>query len=177
MSLLAKRYAEALFALASQQGAVDAVAGDLSALHAALAAPGARALVTSPDVKPEERARVLDKLTQGKGGLVRNLFGVLQHRRRLEVLFDLQPAYRALVMAARGEVEGVAESAHPLAAEELASLEALAGRLSGKKVKLTVAIRPEVLGGVRLRVGNVLYDGSLQSQLGQLAQRLAQASV
>ena len=56
-------------------------------------------------------------------------------------------------------------------------LEALAGRLSGKKVRLAVAIRPEVLGGVRLRVGNVLYDGSLQSQLGQLAQKLAQASV
>jgi F-type H+-transporting ATPase subunit delta len=177
MSLLAKRYAEALFALANQQGAVDATATELAAVHAALASPGARALLTSPDVKPEERTRVLDKLSQGKGALVRNVFGVLQHRRRLEVLFDLHPAFRDLVMAARGEVDGVAESAHPLAADEVASLEALAGRLSGKKVKLTVAIRPDVLGGVRLRVGNVLYDGSLQSQLGQLAQRLAQASV
>lgn len=177
MSLLAKRYAEALFVLATQQGAVDAVGSDLAAVHAALGAPGARALVTSPDVKPEDRARVLDKLTQGRSPLVRNVFGVLQHRRRLEVLFDLQPAYRALVMAARGEVEGVAESAHPLADDEVRSLEALAGRLSGKKVRLAVAIRPEVLGGVRLRIGNVLYDGSLQSQLGQLAQKLAQASV
>lgn len=177
MSLLAKRYAEALFALATQQGAVDAVAADLAAIDAALAAPAARALVNSPDVKPEERARVLDKLTQGRGQLVRNTVGVLQHRRRLEVLFDLFPEFRTLVMAARGEVEGVVESAHALGADELGSLEALAGRLSGKKVKLTVAIRPEVLGGARLRVGNVLYDGSLQSQLGQLAQKLAQATV
>lgn len=177
MSLLAKRYAEALFALATQQGAVDAVAADLAAIHAALATPAACALVTSPDVKPDERARVLDKLTQGRGALVRNTLGVLQHRRRLEVLFDLHPEFRALVMAARGEVEGVVESAHALGADEVASLEALAGRLSGKKVKLTVVTRADVLGGVRLRVGNVLYDGSLQSQLGQLAQKLAQAAV
>ena len=47
MSLLAKRYAEALFVLATQQGAVDAVGADLAAVHAALGAPGARALVTS----------------------------------------------------------------------------------------------------------------------------------
>lgn len=177
MSLLAKRYAEALFALASKQGAVDAVAGDLAAVHAALASPAARALVTSPDVKPEERARVLDKLTQGRNPLVRNAVGVLQHRRRLEALFELGPEFRALVMAARGEVEGVVESAHPLGADEVGSLEALAGRLSGKKVKLAVVTRADVLGGVRLRVGNVLYDGSLQSQLGQLAQKLAQAAV
>ena len=177
MSLLGKRYAEAVFALAQKQGAVDAVAADLAAVHQALAHPTARALVTSPDVKPEERARVLDKLAHGRSELVRNLFGVLQHRRRLDVLFDLQPAFHALVMAARGEVEGVIESAHPLAADEVKSLEALASRLSGKKVKLAVATRPEVLGGVRLRVGNVLYDGSLQSQLSQLAHRLAQATV
>ena len=177
MSLLAKRYAEALFALATQQGAVDAVAADLAAIHSALATPAARALVVSPDVKPEERARVLDKLTQGRNVLVRNSVGVLQHRRRLEALFELHPEFRALVMAARGEVEGVVESAHALGADEVGSLEALAGRLSGKKVKLTVVIRADVLGGVRLRVGNVLYDGSLQSQLGQLAQKLAQAAV
>ena len=86
-------------------------------------------------------------------------------------------SFQAAMQRLGGEVEGVAESAHPLADDEVRSLEALAGRLSGKKVRLAVAIRPEVLGGVRLRVGNVLYDGSLQSQLGQLAQKLAQASV
>jgi len=177
MSLLAKRYAEALFALATKQGVVDAVASDLAAIAAALASPAARALVTSPDVKPEERARVLDKLAQGRSPLVRNTLGVLQHRRRLDALFDLHPEFRALVMAARGEVDGFVESAHPLGADEVGALEALAGRLSGKKVKLTVVARPEVLGGVRLRIGNVLYDGSLQSQLGQLAQKLAQAAV
>jgi F-type H+-transporting ATPase subunit delta len=102
---------------------------------------------------------------------------VLQQRRRLDVLFDLGPAYRAMVMNARGEVDGVAESAHALDAQELAALAELASRLSGKKVKLTTAHRPELLGGVRLRVGNVLYDGSLRATLDQLEQKLQQATV
>jgi F-type H+-transporting ATPase subunit delta len=177
MTLLAKRYAEALHALAKGQGAIDAVGSELLALHQALQAPGARALLTSPDVTPAERTRLFAQLAKSSHPLVANLIGVLQHRRRLEVLFDLQPAYRALVMAERGEIEGTAESAHPLDATELQSLTALASRLSGKQVKLTESHRPELLGGVRLRVGNVLYDGSLRAALDQLERKLSQATL
>lgn len=177
MTLLARRYATALHALATQQGAVDAIGGELAALHQALRPAAARALLQSPDVTAAERAQVLDKLVAGKHPLLRNLVGVLQHRRRLEVLFDLFPAWNTLVMASRGEVEGVAESAHPLSTDELASLTELAGRLSGKKVKLTAALRPDLLGGVRLRIGNVLYDGSLRASLDQLEQKLQQSAV
>jgi F-type H+-transporting ATPase subunit delta len=177
MTLLAKRYATALFLLASQQGVVDAVDGDLQVLHETFAQRTAKAMLTSPDVSAAEREQVLQKLAEGRHQLVQNLLGVLQHRRRLEVLFDLYPAFRSLRLADRGEVEGVAESPHALAAEDVAALQELAGRLSGKKVSLTVAIRPELLGGVRLRVGNVLYDGSMAAQLTQLEQRLLQAAI
>ena len=108
---------------------------------------------------------------QGKG------CGVLQHRRRLEVLADMPTAYRDLFMQDRGEVEGTAESAHPLSAEELTALTTLANRLSGKKVLLTSRHNPDLLGGVRLIVGNVLYDGSLRAALTQLQDKLQQSSV
>jgi F-type H+-transporting ATPase subunit delta len=177
MTLLAKRYATALHALATQQHAVDALHGDLAAVHAALQPAAARALITSPDVNAGERGQVLDKLAAGRHPLLRNLIGVLQHRRRLAVLFDLFPAWKALVMASRGEVDGVVESAMALADDELQALTALAGRLTGKKVHLTVAVRPDLLGGVRLRVGNVLYDGSLRASLDQLGQKLQQSAI
>lgn len=177
MTLLGKRYATALHALAVQQNAVDAVNADLEALHAQLSIPAARALVTSPDVHAVERVKVLDKLTAGRSQLVKNLVGVLQHRRRLDVLFDIYPAYRALVMASRGELEGVVESAHPLSADELAQLRSLAGRLSGKTVHLTASTNADLLGGVRLRIGNLLYDGSLRAALEQLEQKLHQAAI
>lgn len=177
MTLLARRYAAALYALAAEQQAVDALGADLQALHAAFAEPGARALIASPDVTAVERARALDKVCAGRHPLLRSMVGVLQQRHRLAVLLDLYPAWRALVMQARGELEGLAESAHPLGADELAALTELAGRLSGRKVRLSAAVRPELLGGVRLRLGNVLYDGSLRNGLEQLERHLAQATV
>jgi hypothetical protein len=88
MTLLAKRYATALFALAKDKGAVDAIASDLSQLHGELHAPHAAALLISPDVHVEERQQILNKLTAGRHELVANLVGVLQHRRRLEVLAE-----------------------------------------------------------------------------------------
>ena len=177
MSLLAKRYAGALFALADAAGAADAIERELGALHADFASPGARVLLTSPDIGSAERGVVLEKIAHGRHQLVQNLIGVLQHRRRLEVLFDIHPAFRALLLEKRGEVEGTAEAAHPIDAAELEQLAALAGKLSGKKVTLTAVHAPELLGGVRLRVGNKLYDGSMQSVLGQLENRLLQAAI
>lgn len=179
MTLLAKRYATALHMAAHAAGgdALDRVERDVAELHAVLAPAAARALLTSPDVRPAERAAALEKLGAGRHPLVQNLIGVLQHRRRLAVLFDLHPAFHELRLRDRGEVEGVVETPHPLGDAELGALRELAGRLSGKKVSLTVAIRPELLGGVRLQVGNVLYDGSMAAALAQLEQKLMQAAV
>lgn len=177
MTLLAKRYATALFALAKDKGAADAVASDMAALHGELHSPGADALLSSPDVGVDERTKILAKLTEGRHELVVNLVGVLQRRRRLEVLADMPTAFRDLYMEDRGEVEGTAESAHPLGDEELKALTDLANRLSGKKVVLTASHRPDLIGGVRLIVGNVLYDGSLRAALTQLQDKLQQSSV
>jgi F0F1-type ATP synthase delta subunit len=59
----------------------------------------------------------------------------------------------------------------------MAALTGLAARLSGKKVTLTQVLAPELLGGVRLRLGNVLYDGSVLASLQQMQDRLLQASI
>lgn len=177
MTLLAKRYATALHRLATETGALEPVARDVQAIDAVLASPVARALLTSPDVGVAERTAVLDKLCAGRHALVKNLVGVLLHRRRVEVLFDLQAAMHALLLAQRGEVEGVVETPRALGADDLQALAALASRLSGKKVTLTTVLRPELIGGVRLRVGNVLYDGSMLASLEQLQTRLLQASI
>jgi F-type H+-transporting ATPase subunit delta len=142
-----------------------------------VSSPGARALLTSPDVREAELTAVLGKLGAGRHVLVQNLIGVLQHRRRIEVLFDLHPEYHALALEQRGEVEGKVETPHALPAAEMQSLTALAGVLTGKKVTLTQELRPALLGGVRLRVGNVLFDGSMQQALQQLEQKLMQASI
>ena len=177
MTLLAKRYATALHLAAKAQGAVDAVLRDLDALHVAMQDRAVRSLWLSPDVRGAARTRTAQKLGNGRSPLIANLLAVLLRRRRQEVLADLYPAYRALVLQERGEVEGVVETPRPLGQGELAQLEQMAQRLCGRKCSLAVSVRPELIGGVRLLVGNTLYDGSLKSSLAQLEQRLLQVPV
>ncbi len=177
MSLLAKRYAVALNLAAKAAGSVDNVLRDVESLHAVLQDRRASAMWLSPEITAAQRARIADKLAAGKSPLIANLLHLLLRRRRQEVLGDLYPALRALVMAERGELEGLVETPMPLSADDLQSLQALAQKLSGSKCLLAVRVRPELIGGVRLIVGNVLYDGSLKSALEQLEQKLLQASV
>lgn len=181
MSLLARRYATALLLAAkgrAPDGAeVRVLERELAGLHAAVADPAVRAVLLSPDVSASERAAVAGKLVAGKSELLQNLVQVVLRRRRQEVLFGLQPEFRALVLAERGQVEGVVETPRPLGDDEVQRLAGLAERLTGKQVTLAVAVVPELIGGVRLRVGNTLYDGSVRAALEQLEQQLLQAPV
>jgi F-type H+-transporting ATPase subunit delta len=175
MTLLAKRYAAALFQVAQDKGVVDTVGADLQTLHAALQDPDVRAAVASPDSSPAIRRNVLEKLVAGKHELLGNLVQVVLARRREAMLPDLWPAWRALVMEARNEAEGVVETPHSLTDEDLGRLGQLATRLSGKTVTLSSRIMPDLIGGVRLRVRNELYDGSVKNALEQLQRQLLEA--
>lgn len=177
MTLLAKRYASALHLAAKAGNAVPQVESDLMALHAALQDRAVLGLLTSPEVAQGQRQRVVEKLGQGRHALVQNVLAVALQRRRQQMLPDLYPAFRALCMQERGEVEGVVETPRKLGPDDLARLAELAKGLCGKKCLLEQRERPELIGGVRLIVENVLYDGSVLSSLQQLEQKLLSASV
>ena len=177
MTLLAKRYASALHLAAKAGNAVAQVETDLRSLHGDLQDRSVQMLLTSPDVKAAQRAVYVEKLASGRHALVQNFLRVALQRRRQDMLPDLYPAFRALCMEERGEVEGVVETPRALGQDDLARLAELAKSLCGKTCVLTQRERPELIGGVRLIVGNVLYDGSVLSSLQQLEQKLLQASI
>lgn len=177
MTLLAKRYATALHLAARKANAQEQVAADVQAVHQDLLSPAARALLLSPDISVVEREHLLGKLGKGRHALVQNLLFVLLRRHRLDLLFDLHPAFRLLMLQERGEIEGVVETPRPFAADEAERLHALAQKLAGRKVQLAVKVRPELIGGVRLFLGNVLYDGSVKSALDQMEQALRSVPV
>jgi F-type H+-transporting ATPase subunit delta len=171
-SILARRYASALFSAAAADGDSASVGRDLQTLAERLADPAAREAALAPDRPSSLREQALAALTAGMHELVRNLGGVLLARHREALLPDLAPAYRALELEARGETSGEVLSPRPLGAAELARAEALARELTGRHVHLTAAIRPELLGGVQLRIGNTLYDASLATALDELRTHL-----
>lgn len=177
MSRLANRYAKALFLAAEARKATDVVARDLDAVAATLREPAVRALVLDPDTPAVRRKRVLDELGSGRHELTRNLFAVLLARHRQELLPELPAAFQDLCMQHRGQVRGLLETAHPLSRGSLEALEATANALAGKTVVLSVTENPDLVGGVRLRVGNTLYDSSVATAIDELERRLMSAPI
>jgi len=175
MSSLARRYAGALFEVADQKGVVDQVASDLAEIDAALGDPRVQAVVRRPDLSSHTVAELIGKLSEGRNELVVNLLKALKSRRRHPVLLDLRASYDELVRRSRGEILGTAESARPIDDAQKEALEELADRLSGRKVILRFEHDPELIGGVRLRLGNTLYDGSVAAALEELQQKLLRA--
>ena len=172
MTLLAQRYATAMFEVAGKNGVLDQVAADLKKLHGELQGAGMRALVMSPETTRPRRESVLLKIVEGGHKLTENLIQVILRRRRQEVLPDLYAAYSKLLRESRGEVLGVVETARPMDTVQHKAVEAQAQKLVGKKVSLSVRENPDLIGGVRIYVGNTLYDGSVQTYLEQLERQL-----
>ena len=177
MTLLAKRYATALFEVAQQAGAVDAVAQDLRRLHAALADPEVRGVVLEPDTPASARSKAADALLQGAHELSQSFVHVVLERRRQEILPGIATVFDAMLREGRGEELAVVQTARPLGPDEQRQVAAAAQALTGKSVTLEVQEAPELLGGMRLRVGNTLFDGSVATALDELRQDLLAAPI
>lgn len=172
--VVSTRYATALFELARDKGALDAVAVDVEALARELEAGLGRELLDRR-TGPERRAQIVDLLAAKKHALTSNLVRLLSARRRLEVLGGLPAAFRRCMLADRGQVEGVVESARPIGSGELAEIAVAVGSLLGKHVLLTNRVEPELLAGVRVLVDNRLIDQSAVGRLDGLRRKLATA--
>lgn len=165
---LAAPYANALFAIARDRGAVDACERELAALAALVAeSPDLARLVASPVLDRAAQARALAAVLERAGAdpLVRALVGVAARNRRLYALPAIARAFARLAAAHRGEVEAAVESARPLP-EDLGNRlrETIAAAL-GRKVALRATVNPGLLGGLLVRVGSTLVDGSLRTRL------------
>ncbi len=170
----AAAYAEALFSLARERGTAPAVAAELEAITAAVPAE-ARALLEHPAVAPEAARAVLGTLVGTASPLVANLLRVLADKRRMGLLPDIAAGFRERVDGVEGRVRARVQSARPLGDDEVAGLAAALGRRLGAEVQVSPEVRPDLIGGARVLVGDRVLDGSLEGQLAVLRRRLAAA--
>ncbi|MBW8784562.1 MAG: F0F1 ATP synthase subunit delta [Novosphingobium sp.] len=169
------RYASALYDLASEQGFVTAVEGDLDTLGEAInGAPDLAALIRNPQVSREDAAKAIDAVAGvlALSPLTRNFLGVLASNRRLSALPEIIRAFSAIAAAQRGEVTAEVTSAHPLNDDQIAQLTQRLKVREGREIKLKATVDPEILGGLVVRIGSRQIDSSIRTRLNTLAQAM-----
>ena len=176
---MAGRYATALFELALEQNALDAVQADLDRFESLVAGSADLArLVRSPVFTADEQIKALIRVIEraGIGGLLAQFLRVVTANRRLFAVRDMIRGYRALVARAKGEVTAEVTLANAPSEAHLGAIkEALAGT-TGKNVRVEVKVDPSIIGGLVVKLGSRMVDTSLSSKLRALKHAMKEAS-
>jgi F-type H+-transporting ATPase subunit delta len=175
---VARVYARALFAAAQAADRVEPVRRELGDFVAALAASAPlRHVLADPQVDEAAKRRVLAELTRDAEPLVANTLQLLLQKGRLVVAAELSEELEALAAAEAEVVKVEVTSAVELGPDAEERLTARVAEATGRRVELTKRVDAGVLGGLVVRVGDVIVDGSLRSRIGQLRRRLVMAEV
>jgi F-type H+-transporting ATPase subunit delta len=178
MAGVAARYAAALFELAQEAHAIDAVKTDLERFDALIAeTPDLARLVRSPVFSADDQlkalAPVLDRA--GIGGLAAQFIKLTAANRRLFAIRDMVRAYRDLVARQKGEATANVTVAEELKPEHLAALRAALKAVSGKDVDLDVKIDFAIIGGLVVKLGSRMVDSSLRTKLNAIKHAMKEA--
>ncbi len=174
----ARRYAEAAFEVARDADAIAAWNDALARATAAFADPRVAEVLTNPTLSAAARQALLQRvLVQPLPDTVLNLVGLLMVRRRIELLPLVAAEFQRLVDRHEGVSRAVVTSAAELTADERRELEERLVQLTGGPVRLATDIDPSLLGGVVVRLGDRLYDGSVRGRLERLRSRLVSGAL
>jgi len=179
ISGMAGRYATALFELALEEKAVDAVKKDLDSFDAMIAASSdLNRLVRSPVFGADEQLKALSAILDKAGikGLAANFLRVITANRRLFAARDMIRGYRVLVARHKGEVTAEVTVAEKLSEKNLTALKsALKSVTGGKDIDMDVKVDPAIIGGLIVKVGSRMVDSSLRTKLNAIKVAMKEA--
>jgi len=175
---MAGRYATALFELALEERALDAVKADLDHFDGLIAeSPDLRRLVRSSaftaEVQSRALAAVLDKA--GIGGLAGRFLQVVAANRRLFAAQDMIKAFRKLVAEHKGEVSAEVTLAERPSDHHLDAIKSALNTISKKDVQVDVKVDPSIIGGLIVKLGSRMVDSSLRTKLNALKLAMKEA--
>jgi F-type H+-transporting ATPase subunit delta len=168
---LAKRYATALFELAENDRALidlETDVGRFSTMHEQ--SDDLQRFIKSPVFSADDQVRAIASVLDRAEikGLVANFIKVVAGNRRLFVLPEIITEFRRLIAAHRGEASAEVTSAEPLSDKHVADIKAALKAALGKDVALEATVDPTLLGGLVVKVGSRMIDGSLRTKLNSL---------
>lgn len=136
-----------------------------------------RNVLGNPAVSREQKLKLLDAIIarMDAGKLLRNFLAVLIDHRRIGSIGELVEEFKRELDRRMGIAEARVSSVRALSATEKGALEKQIAALTGKAVRATYSEDESLLGGVVVRVGSTIYDGSVQGRLQRMKQELAKA--
>lgn len=176
-TIVAKRYAKALFEVAKERGKVAEVDQELRAIAVVLESnPDYVKLLEHPTISPANKEALLK---QAFGATVSeevmNTLQLLVGRRRESILRDLVAYYSQIANDALGQAQAKVYTPLPLTEVEANQIAVAFGKLTGKRIRIENIVNPSLLGGLQVRIGDRLYDGSLFGKLQRMEKSLNQA--
>ena len=171
-----RRFAEAAFQIATRDGSIESWRRELE--EAAATAEGQlMEVLANPALALDERLKAADGVFAKLSQPVRNLIFLLVRRHRIEQLPRVVAEFVRLDDRAQGITHASATSAAPLTDLELRALTARLEQMTGGRVALATDVDESLLGGLIVRIGDRLIDGSVRGRLERLRNQLAAGTI
>ncbi len=177
---IAAVYAKAFLAAVQSSGHAEKLLTELDQVVQGLFGDSAELsnLLGSDRVKHEDKVRVIDRIVGGKvSPQVVNFLKVLSRHGRLGAIRQIRREVRALFEQSAGLVRVHVKTAAPLDAAVRSNLEQRLAAMLESKPELETTVDPELIGGVVVRVGDTVYDGSIARQLDKTREQMIHRSV
>jgi F-type H+-transporting ATPase subunit delta len=173
---VARVYARALYDAAREAGRVESVRRDMGAFAEAVATSRPlRDVLLDPQIDAAAKRRVLSELCRSGDKLVANTLHVLLDKGRMALVAEVQAELEAQAVVEAAVVEVEVTSAVDLHAEAETALVRRLEEALGRRVSLVKKVRPEIIGGLVLRVGDRVADATVLARIHQLRRRLETA--
>lgn len=174
---IANPYAQALLALAIEQGALRPLRDQLAQVVKTVdSSPELETVFANPTIATEERNKVVEvvatRLALSK--VMRNFLFVLSERRRLPVLRDIEMVFQRLADAHLGVMRAEAVSSTQLSLAQITRLKNTLSEKTGKTVLVSNTVDPSLLGGLQVKIDGRVYDASVRTRLRNLREAILQ---
>jgi F-type H+-transporting ATPase subunit delta len=173
---IGKIYAEALLGAADKSHSAETVREELKSLveDVLTRLPQFEAVLQSPRVSHEEKVKLLDRAFQGRMSRdLLNFLKVVSRHGRMESLRPIQRAFEKLYNERAGRVEVLVGAAEPLSDDLITKIADRLRQSLGREPVLKINVDPELIGGVVIRIGDTVYDGSVARRLVRLRDETA----
>jgi F-type H+-transporting ATPase subunit delta len=177
--LVAKIYAQALFDVAIESNMLDKFNEELNFINETFVQyPDLYTLYKTPRIDTDDKKEIIARIFQnGISKEVLNFSKILLDKGRASSFEDIVKEYKRFVNAHNNIIEAVAITAIPMQDMEKVALENKLSNLTGKVVRLENKIDNSILGGILVRIGDKVIDGTIQSRLNQLQENLVKIIV